>query len=72
MCRVPRAAALLQVLAEPCRQRCGVALTFHARAKGDDGAAAVNALLAAARASGAPAVLGVLHKVRRARLPGSI
>jgi hypothetical protein len=68
--RAPRAAALLQALAEPCRQRCGVELTFHARQKGDDGRAQADALLAAALASGEPPVLGVLPKAR-ARPPGS-
>lgn len=59
-----RAAGLLEVLTEPCQARNGVALRFHARAKGEDGRAQAEALLDAARASATAPVLGVLSKAR--------
>ena len=61
-----RAAALLQALEEPCGARAGVALRMHARQKGEDGRAEVDALLDAARGSADAPVLGVLPKARAA------
>lgn len=63
-----RAAGLLEVLAEPCQARNGVALRFHARAKGEDGRSQAEALLDAARASADAPVLGVLSKARSLRV----
>ncbi|KAI8465881.1 MAG: global transcription factor [Monoraphidium minutum] len=56
-------ANLLQPLKDQCQSAAGVALTVHVKAKGDDGGAAVDAMLAAANEeAGGDATLGHLPK----------
>lgn len=56
-------ANLLQPLKDACQEAAGVSLTLHVKAKGDDGGAAIDAMLEAAKsAAGGALTLGHLPK----------
>ena len=60
------AASLIQPFAAEARAQCQVELQFHIKPKGEDGSAQVAELIRELQASGDPAVVGHLPKVRAA------